>query len=68
MAVLFRGVGRVFIPEKNRFIRFVGGQYSTDDAAEIAVLARKYEHDAIEPTQETIKKKAGRPKKEPANE
>jgi len=45
MAVTFKGNGLVYIPSRNRFIRFVNGEYSTADADEIAVLAREYAHD-----------------------
>jgi len=45
MAVLFRGSGIVWIPAKHRSVRFVDGVYSTDDADEIAVVSRKYEHE-----------------------
>lgn len=48
MAVLFRSkypVETVYIPSQHRFISFVGGEYSTDDVDEIAVLANMYEHD-----------------------
>ena len=43
MAMLFKGSGVVWIPAKHRSIRFVGGEYATDDADEIAVLSRNYE-------------------------
>jgi len=68
MAVLFKGNGLVFIPGKGRCIRFVNGEYSTDDADEIAVLSKKYEHDtnvAIDATPEieqAERPKRGRPK------
>lgn len=45
MAVLFRGTGLAWIPAKHRSVRFVDGVYSTDDADEIAVLSKYYEHD-----------------------
>ncbi len=45
MAVTFKGSGSVWIPSAHRFVRFVDGEYATDDANEIAVLAKKYEHD-----------------------
>ena len=45
MAVLFRGSGLAWIPSKHRSVRFVDGVYSTDDADEIAVLAKTYDHD-----------------------
>lgn len=45
MAVLFRGSGLAWIPSKHRSVRFVDGVYSTDDADEIAVLSKYYEHD-----------------------
>jgi len=44
MAVTFKGNGLVYIPSRNRFIRFVNGEYSTADADEIAVLARGHEY------------------------
>lgn len=70
MAVLFRGSGLAWIPSKHRSVRFIDGVYSTDDADEIAVLAKKYEHEipakvepvadeAIEAT-EAVKPKRGR--------
>lgn len=47
MAVTFYGNGVVYIPNRNRYIRFAGGEYKTADADEIAVLAIKYKHDTI---------------------
>jgi hypothetical protein len=46
MAVTYKGMGVVYIPERNRFVRFLGGLYTTADEMEQAVLSRKYEHDA----------------------
>jgi len=73
MAVTFKGFGLVYIPERNRCIRFVNGEYSTDDEAEIAVLAKKWEHSGIKPDDPIVdnapadepaddKPKRGRPK------
>lgn len=48
MTVLFRGVGVVYIPIGNRFIRFVDGQYTTSDDDEIAVLSKRYTPDILD--------------------
>lgn len=72
MAMTFHGTGSVWHPERHRFLRFVGGAYSTADAAEIALLkAGGYKHDperaeapAIveDPPEREDKPKRGRPK------
>ena len=64
MAVTFRGIGVVYIPGSNRFVRFVGGEYATSDDAEIAVLSLKYDYDKIELVEPPIedKPKRGRPR------
>ena len=45
MGVTFYGNGSVFIPKTHNFVRFVGGTYTTDKAAEIEVLAAQFKHD-----------------------
>ena len=70
MAMTFHGTGSVWHPERHRFLRFVGGAYSTADAAEIALLkAGGYKHDpgqevpAVEdPPEREDKPRRGRPK------
>ena len=66
MAVLFRSQypqEAVYIPNQHRFISFVGGEYQTADADEIAVLAEMYEHDAANLV-EAEKPKRGRKAKD----
>ena len=62
MSVLFKGQGLCWIPRRSRCITFIAGEYSTDDAEEIAVLAPQYEHDAR--VTEDEKPKRGRKSKE----
>jgi len=54
MSVTFKGYGLVFIPERGRSIRFVNGEYSTDDEAGIAVLAKNWEHSEIKTESEVV--------------
>lgn len=62
MAVLFRGTGLAWIPAKHRSVRFVDGVYSTDDADEIAVLSKYYDHEisAKADDADEVKPKRGR--------
>jgi len=73
MAVLFKGNGLVYIPEKSRYIRFVNGVYSTNDKAEIAQLKKRYEYTGdikpdpaitipVQPENQEEPKKKGRPR------
>jgi hypothetical protein len=66
MAVTFKGNGIVYIPPRNRFIHFVGGEYATSDEVEIAVLSQRWEYDKdapmIEQPPADDKPKRGRPR------
>jgi hypothetical protein len=76
MAVTFYGQGVCYIPKSHRFIQFTGGEYTTADEEEIAVLAQSYQpKETITPNiaknsdvslaevdGEPVKPKRGRPK------
>lgn len=46
--VVFHGSGSVFDPVKRKFLHFVNGIYETQDAREIALLAKTFSHNCGE--------------------